>query len=80
MKDWGVCKDCTFRNDCRHYKKCKIQCEDYKQECEQTNEEWLRGLSFNELARVLYCMIINGERIRPDLTYIKQWLKQPHNS
>lgn len=44
----------------------------------QTNEEWLRNLSFNEFARVLYCMIINGERIRPDLAYIKEWLKQPH--
>lgn len=44
----------------------------------QTNEEWLRNLSFNELARVLYCMIINGERIRPDLAYIKQWLKEKH--
>ena len=44
----------------------------------QTNEEWLRNLSFNEFARVLYCMIINGERIRPDLAYIKQWLKEIH--
>lgn len=45
---------------------------------EQTNEEWLRNLSFNEFARVLYCMIINGERIRPDLAYIKKWLKEKH--
>ena len=45
----------------------------------QTNEEWLRNLSFNEFARVLYCMIINGERIRPDLAYIKQWLKEKHD-
>lgn len=44
-----------------------------------TNEEWLRSCSFNELARVLYCMIINGERIRPDLGYIKRWLKEKHN-
>lgn len=44
-----------------------------------TNEEWLRNLSFDELARVLYCMIINGERIRPDLAYIKRWLKEKHN-
>lgn len=45
---------------------------------EMTNEEWLRNLSFNEFARVLYCMIINGERIRPDLAYIKKWLKEIH--
>ena len=44
-----------------------------------TNEEWLRNLSFNEFARVLYCMIINGERIRPDLAYIKRWLKEKHD-
>ena len=45
----------------------------------QTNEEWLRNLSFNEFARVLYCMIINGDRIRPDLAYIKKWLKEKHD-
>ena len=44
-----------------------------------TKEEWLRNLSFDELARVLYCMIINGERIRPDLAYIKRWLKEKHD-
>ena len=48
-------------------------------EVELTKEEWLRNLSFDELARVLYCMIINGERIRPDLAYIKRWLKEKHN-
>ncbi len=47
-------------------------------EIQQTNEEWLRNLPFNEFARVLYCMIINGERIRPDLAYIKKWLKEKH--
>jgi len=48
-------------------------------EIAQTNEEWLRNLSFNDFARVLYCMIINGERIRPDLAYIKKWLKEKHD-
>ena len=48
-------------------------------EVQMNNEKWLRNLSFNELARVLYCMIINGERIRPDLAYIKRWLNEKHD-
>ena len=57
--------------------KCEV-CNGSGEIKEQTNEEWLRSCSFNELARVLYCMIINGERIRPDLGYIKRWLKEKH--
>lgn len=70
---------------CKFYNICKGRLNETVENCvrfkstEQTNEEWLRNLSFNELARVLYCMIINGERIRPDLAYIKQWLKEKHN-
>ena len=70
---------------CKKYEKCNLpwKCSDTMQGCtgyhkEQTNEEWLRTLSFNELARVLYCMIVNGDRIRPDLAYIKRWLKAVH--
>ena len=67
-------------DSCKKINKCwgKNYCEKYERKTEQTNEEWLRNLSFNELARVLYCMIINGERIKPDLAYIKQWLKEIH--
>ena len=63
-----ACKKCEYKDRCAN--------SDARQ---QTNEEWLRSCSFNELARVLYCMIINGERIRPDLGYIKRWLKEKHD-
>ena len=73
------CDDCKFVEDCVDYgwQGCKKFTP--APSTPMTNEEWLRNLSFNELARVLYCMIINGERIRPDLAYIKQWLKEKHN-
>ena len=73
------CKHCDgvgfFENGASQFK-C-VYC-DGTGEVEQTNEEHIRSCSFNELARVLYCMIINGERIRPDLGYIKRWLKEIH--
>ena len=74
---------CGSAESCKYGDMCKPNfnigaCSHYKAEEPQTNEKWLRNLSFNEFARVLYCMIINGERIRPDLAYIKQWLKEIH--
>ena len=88
-EDWGVCKDCTFRNDCRHYKKCKIQCEDYQQECEQTNEEWLHTLNTEQLAewlsinlceKVFRCTLIEGGKCKgndykEDYNAWLKWLK-----
>ena len=64
----NACKKCEYKDRCAN-----------SDDRPQTNEEWLRSCSFNELARVLYCMIINGERIRPDLGYIKRWLKEIHD-
>lgn len=74
-----ICDGCTHAECCpaKEEHGGAKRCSAFKPQ-EMTNEEWLRNLSFNELARVLYCMIINGERIRPDLAYIKRWLKQPH--
>jgi len=64
----NACKKCEYKDRCAN-----------SDDRPQTNEEHIRSCSFNELARVLYCMIINGERIRPDLGYIKRWLKEIHN-
>ena len=73
------CPKCKFYNICKGRLNETVEnCVRFKS-AEQTNEEWLRNLSFNEFARVLYCMIINGERIRPDLAYIKRWLKEKHS-
>ena len=79
---------CKQQDECANAEYCNFKvcfdvatCVNFKQKYKpQTNEEWLRSCSFNELARVLYCMIINGERIRPDLGYIKRWLKEKHNA
>ena len=77
----SICEDCICRKYCGDddVRRCDRYFKDSRIKKEKTNEEWLRNLSFNELARVLYCMIINGERIRPDLAYIKRWLKEAHD-
>ena len=91
IDDWGVCKDCALKENCAEYKPNKLQCEDYERE-PQTNEEWLRSCSTEELAETIAKRIINSHtlfeyilhqdnRREEDLVReVSEWLKQPHNN
>ena len=80
---------------CRHAEKCPakaehggaLRCSAYKPQ-EQTNEEWLRSATTEQLAE----WIVSTNRCKTDhlcsvcrqkwcdKKYVVEWLKQPHNS
>ena len=44
----------------------------------QTNEEYMQTCSSDELANIIFRLIVHGTVIRPDREYIKKWLKEKH--
>jgi len=78
--------------NCEEYDNCKLAwkdekdlafCTDYKQK--QTNEEWLRSATFEEIAGAIYEWYTlgytrgkNGKKLN-SITEVVEWLKEKHD-
>ena len=79
----GSAKSCKYGNMCKPNFNIGA-CSHYKAEEPQTNEEWIRSATFDEIAEEIhkwyifgYAMGVSGVN-RNDITGVVEWLKQPH--
>ena len=82
---------------CAKFKGCDksspdiTECADYRQTNEQTNEEWIKSCSTEELAEVVYSLVWLGNELfdrlecsgedskENDLKIVTEWLQEKHN-
>ena len=79
------CESCRYGGNCDkewRYSKLTYPCERYDKV--QTNEEWLRSMTTEQLAEFLFRIWENGYhstidiRIPFNFPFGEKWLKQPH--
>ena len=76
-------EDCV---GCRHINNCLGDCAGYEKvkPHEQTNEEYLRSCTTEQLAEFLTKIILDDKRFRMTMVggvnETKMWLKQPHTN
>lgn len=78
-----TCESCEYTQYCGATEIMR-KCERHNKKVEQTNEEWMRSATFEELAGAIYEWHTKGYargRLEVDLnpiTEVVEWLKQPY--